>query len=107
MEACVLAPGAGQPVRGRGRRQRPADDEPEVARPGAGDQPGIDGRSELLDDRHRVHRSFGQRGREPLTDLGGVGACSHMALPDAGEVLEAQFGGAPQCSFAIVHENRS
>ena len=103
----VLGPGAGQPVGRSRRRQGPADHEPEVAGPDAGHEPGVDGRGELLDDRDRIHRSFGQAGRQALADLRGIGAGADMALRQAGQVLQPQLRGAPQRPFAIVHRDRS
>ena len=43
-----LVPADGEDVRGGGRRQGPADDEPEEARPGVADQPGVGGRDEQV-----------------------------------------------------------
>ena len=55
----------------------------------------------------RIHRSVRKGGRQPLADLGGVGARADVALSDAGQVLEAQLGGAAQRPLAIVHRDRS
>ena len=57
VQAGVLVPGAGQPVRRERRRQAAADDEPEVASAGAGDQARLGGCGELLD-----HRRAGRSG---------------------------------------------
>ncbi len=52
----VLVPGAGQPVRGERGRQRPADHEPEVARPGDPDDTRLGVAREALDARRAVPR---------------------------------------------------
>ena len=49
----------GQPVRGQRRRQRAAGDEAEVARAGAGDDPRIGARDQLVD--HDVGRARRRR----------------------------------------------
>ena len=61
VQAGVLVPGAGQPVRGEGRRHAAADHEPEVARPGAPDEPALGVRRELVHDGRRVQALLGQR----------------------------------------------
>ena len=65
--------------------------------------PGIDRRGELLDDRHRVHRTVRQGRRQPLADGRRIGARAHVAIGEAGEVVEADLGGAPQGALTIIH----
>ena len=61
VQAGVLVPRAGQPVRRERRRQAATDDEPEVASPGARDEARVGRCGELLDHRERVRRGLGER----------------------------------------------
>ena len=56
IEARVLIPGAAEPVGGDGHGHRAAGDEPEVARPGAGDDAGIGVSGEVVEHVDRVRR---------------------------------------------------
>jgi hypothetical protein len=50
----VLVPPGGENLRGGGRGQRPADDEPEEPRPRGRDEPGFGDSHQLIDHRERV-----------------------------------------------------
>ncbi len=69
VQARVLVPGRGQPVGRQRRRHAPADDEPEVPRPGARDETALRVRRQRLDDRHRVGALVRQRPAEPPAQL--------------------------------------
>ena len=92
----VLVPGGGQPVGRQRGGQRAAGDEPEVARPGAGDGRRPGGGDQPLDHLDRVRALLGQRlvERRHRVLVGDGGA--HAALTDPREVLLGELGSAAQ-----------
>ena len=74
VEAGILVPDRRQPVGGEGRGQAAADDEAEVAGPGAGHQTGLGRGGEVLDDRGgvgpRPHGAVGKRLQEAAGEAG-------------------------------------
>ena len=99
----VLAPGRRQPVRGRRGRQLPADHEPEVAGADTCHHAGIGRGGELLDHGDRVHRSLGKLCRKPLADGRRIGARPHVAVREAGQVVDSDLRGTPQGTLSIIH----
>ena len=82
-----------------------ADHEPEVAGADACDDAGIGRGGELLDHGDRVHRSFGKLRGKPLADGRRIGARPHVAVREAGQVVESDLRGTPQGALSIVHRS--
>ena len=91
VEAGILVPGRRQPVGGEGRGQAAADDEAEVAGPGAGHQTGLGRGGEVLDDRGGVGARRGERSPQRGAQRGQVGPRPHGAV---GKRLQEAAGEA-------------
>ena len=84
-----LVPAGREHVGLRGGVERPADDEPEVARPGGRDEPRLDGRDELLDHRLGIGALVRQRAAER-------GLQRRPARPDARRGGRRPCAGTPR-----------
>ena len=78
-EAGILIPRRGEPVGSEGDGQRAADDEAEVARAGAADQPLLGARGERVDDRGGVLAIVGERHGQRAAERVAVGARADVA----------------------------
>ena len=96
----VLVPGRGQPVGGDRGRQRAADDEAEVARPGGRHEAGLDRAGHGLDDGDRVLPVLGQLTTQCRHDRLGVPTRSHRSVGQRSEVCRGQVGGSREQPLA-------
>ena len=110
-QAGVLVPGRGQPVGGQGGGQAAADHEPEVARPGRGDQPVVGQLGQLGDDLGGVAGAVGQRPAQPGQQLARARPCRHRPLRQAPHIpgrpgecrLKGSLGGCPLRGWPLGH----
>ena len=92
----VLVPARDEPVRGQCRREAPAGNEAEVARPGARHGGRPDGGGELFDHRLGRRALLGQRPVEPRQRLLVARERSDAPVADPVEVLLGELRGAPE-----------
>src|SRR6185369_16476015 len=103
IEPGVVVPGAGQPVGRERARQRPSDHEPEVARPGARDQPRIRDRCQVVDDLARGLASPGQRAAHRCHQLIVAGARPDAPRREAVEEVRGELGGLAEEGASVGH----
>ena len=101
-EAGVLVPRRGEPVGRERDRQRAADDEAEVARPGAADDARIGAGRERVDDGGSVLAVVRQRHREGAAERVAVGARADVAVRKGVEKAGGMFDGALQRHSRII-----
>ena len=105
VQAGVLVPRAGQPV-GRERRGQPAtDDEPEVARPGARDEPGVGGRGQRFDNGQWLRRAIRERAAHRGPELRDVDRAPDGTRLETRQVGGGDLGRAGQQCCLIGHRS--
>ena len=101
VQASVLIPGAGQPVRAEGRRQAAPDDKAEVAWAGAADQARFGGGRKPLHHLDRIGRTTWERAAEGRSERDQVDRSAHRSGGQRIQVVVRQGGGPRQNSRVV------
>ena len=103
VQAGVLVPGRGQPVRGERGRDGAADHETEVASRRLGDDAGVGGGRQLRDHRARIGRLRRERRGERLAQLGRRHARVHRTLGERLVEVPGEAGRQVEELTQLVH----
>ncbi len=103
VQRCVLVPGRSQPVRGQRGRQAPADDEPEEARAGRGDQAGVRGRRQAFDHLERIRRALRDWPAKGVAQRGQVDRSADRTILKRAEKVVGEASGSAQELQVVGH----